>query len=528
MLAYEKEVTVMKKSKINTSYLLKPEMVTNSDAQHPTTIKATHQNRSSTMTVQPQYGGVLRIADTWSFPTNMGVPGRQNVGAPSLEPIVEHFFRVDREGKLITHLIEFWEYSEDGLHLTLHLRKGIKFHDGTEFDAEAAKWNLIKGREFKGTLKGILSIDAIDKYTILLNMKNYDNIFLSQLAVSSGFVHSPTAYKTYGEEYCAVHPVGTGPFKFVSYKPDVSIISQRFDDYWQKGKPYLDKIEMLYVKDIKTGVDMLRSGEADVAVNINGRSATSLLSEGYIISKLPGIMEALLPDSLNSDSPLTDKRVRQAMEYAIDRPAIVKALGYGYFALTQLATEAVYGYNPEIEGRPYNTYKAKKLLKEAGYPDGFKTKLIGGDATELPAIFAAIKANLADVGIEAEIEIADAALWKDYRANRPWHNASLLGHYPIDPNFLFTFLDFHTKREYGQTSVLRNFDDIINAALQARDYDTLVKNTQRIVKHLFDEAIVIPITVDPAIAAASTKVHDVGYFEAHLRIWTPWNAWIEH
>jgi ABC-type transport system substrate-binding protein len=76
--------------------------------------------------------------------------------------------------------------------------------------------------------------------------------------------------------------------------------------------------------------------------------------------------------------------------------------------------------------------------------------------------------------------------------------------------------------------VLRNFDDIINAALQARDYDTLVKNTQRIVKHLFDEAIVIPITVDPAIAAASTKVHDVGYFEAHLRIWTPWNAWIEH
>ena len=210
-------------------------------------------------------------------------------------------------------------------------------------------------------------------------MKRYDNHFLPTLAYSGGNVLSPTAYETYGEEYCIVNPVGTGPFKFVSYEPDVNLVCERFDNYWQKGKPYLDKIEMIYVKEMTTAANMLRDGKVDVIVNINGASAADLKSEGYAVTALPWTMEGLLPDSLNADSVLADKRVRQAIEYAIDRPAIIKAFGYGYWhALTQLATEAVYGYNPAIKGRPYNPDKAKQLLAEAGYTNGFKIKLIGG------------------------------------------------------------------------------------------------------------------------------------------------------
>jgi len=112
-------------------------------------------------------------------------------------------------------------------------------------------------------------------------------------------------------------------------------------------------------------------------------------------------MEELLPDSLNADSILADKRVRQAVEYAIDRPAIVKALGHGYWqALTQMANESVYGYDPGIEGRPYNPAKAKQLLAEAGYPDGITVKLIGGEGTELEKILMVIKVYLEAVGIK--------------------------------------------------------------------------------------------------------------------------------
>jgi len=477
---------------------------------------------------KPSYGGVLRVADTYVLPRKMGIPGKINVGSPSLEPIVEHFLRVDKTGRMIPHLIEAWEYSEDGLQLTLHVREGIKFHDGADFNAEAAKWNLIKAREHHGRLKVISSVDLIDDYQILLKMENYDNTFLPNLAFSSGFVLSPRAYETYGEEYCMVHPVGTGPFKFVSYEPDVKIVAARFDNYWQKGKPYLDGIEMLYANEMKTAVNMLKGGKVDVVVNINGESAAELKAGGYVVKALPWNMEGLLPDSLNADSVLADKRVRQAIEYAIDRPAIVKTLGHGYWhPLTQLATEAVYGYDPSVEGRPYNPAKARQLLAEAGYPNGFRIKLIGGEGTELLKVFTMVQTYLAEVGIKAEIEIADPALWKQYRADKPWHNAMLFRHFSSDPNFTWTTSVLHSSNIYGETSVLRNFDSKIDESLQARDYEILVKTTRKVVKHIYDEAIVIPLMVDSSIAAMNSRVHGLDYFDIHIRYWTPWNAWIE-
>jgi ABC-type transport system substrate-binding protein len=325
-----------------------------------------------------------------------------------------------------------------------------------------------------------------------------------------------------------LHPVGTGSFKFVSYEPDVKLTVERFDGYWQKGKPYLDKIEMLYVPNMIKATNMLRQGEVDVVLNINGESADLLKSEGYVVTELPWTMEGLNPDSKNADSPYHDKRVRQAIEYAIDRPAMARDLGHGYWQpLTQLATDAVYGYNPAIEDRAYNPDKARQLLAEAGYPHGFKTKLIGGEGMELAKIFAEIKKYLAVVGIDVEIEIAEPAIWKQYRADKPWHNAMLMNHYATDPNFTWSVFGFHSSKEYGHTSQLRNFDNIVNDMLQARDYDTMAKNTQRLIKHVHDEAVVIPLIIDTSIAATSTKVHDLQFHEIHLMLWLPENGWKE-
>jgi ABC-type transport system substrate-binding protein len=483
---------------------------------------------SPDLKLKPQYGGILRIGNTTLLPPRMGIPGRINVGTQQLEPIAEHFLRVDKTGKLLPHLIESFEYSEDGLELTLRTRKNIKFHDGTDFDAKAVQWNLLKARETNGTLQLLSSVDIIDEYTVLLHMKCFDNHFLPTLAYSPGFVLSPALYKKYGAEYVLTHPVGTGPFKFAGYKPDVKLTAERFNGYWQKGKPYLDKIETYYVREMKTAADWLRSGKVDAIVNINGESAAALKSEGFVIQALPWTMEELLPDTKNADSVLADKRVRQAVEYAIDRPAIVAALGHGYWrALNQMANESVYGYDLSIEGRAYNPVKAKKLLAEAGYPDGIQIKIIGGEGTELEKILNVIKAYLEAVGIKTEIEIAEPALWKQYRANKPWHNAMLFRHFSSDPNFTWSLFDFHSDREYGQTSVLRNFDNLINDALQARDRDTLVKATRKVVRHIYDEAIAIPLMLDSSIAAMSPKVHGLGYFEVHATKWTPWDAWIE-
>jgi ABC-type transport system substrate-binding protein len=103
----------------------------------------------------------------------------------------------------------------------------------------------------------------------------------------------------------------------------------------------------------------------------------------------------------------------------------------------------------------------------------------------------------------------------------------LFRHFSSDPNFTWSLFDFHSDREYGQTSVLRNFDNLINDALQARDQDTLIKTTRKAVRHIYDEAIAIPLMLDSSIAAMSPKVHGLGYFEVHATKWTPWDAWIE-
>jgi ABC-type transport system substrate-binding protein len=477
---------------------------------------------------QVRHGGVLRIGNTYVPPPRMGVPGRINVGGPWLEPVIDKLLRVDKDGRLVPHLIESWEYSKDGLKLTLHARKGVKFHDGTDFNADAVKWNLLKARETNGTLQLLSTIDVVDPYQVLITMKTFDNHFLPTLAYNGGFVLSPTAYRTFGEEYCMVHPVGAGPFKFVKYEPDVSLVVEKFKDYWQKDKPYLDKIEMLYMQDMSAAVQALKTGKVDAVVNINGASASELKTDGYVIKSIPWTMEGLLPDSLNKDSVLADKRVRQAIEYAIDRPKIIRAFGHGFWkSINQLATPKVCGYNPDIPGRPYNPAKAKELLAAAGYPEGFSVKLIGGEGTELQNIFVAIQAYLSAVGIKAEIEIAEPELWKQYRANKPWHNAMLFRHFSSDPNFTWSLFDFHTAREYGQTSVLRNFDNLLNDMLQARDNEALVETTRQVVKHIYEEALVIPLFLDSGISAAEKKVHGLGFFEDHLMQWTPWNAWLE-
>ena len=279
---------------------------------------------------------------------------------------------------------------------------------------------------------------------------------------------------------------------------------------------------------MSAAVQALKTGKVDAVVNINGASASELKTDGYVIKSIPWTMEGLLPDSLNKDSVLADKRVRQAIEYAIDRPKIIRAFGHGFWkSINQLATPKVCGYNPDIPGRPYNPAKAKELLAAAGYPEGFSVKLIGGEGTELQNIFVAVQAYLAAVGIKAEIEIAEPELWKQYRANKPWHNAMLFRHFSSDPNFTWSLFDFHTAREYGQTSVLRNFDNLLNDMLQARDNEALVETTRQVVKHIYEEALVIPLFLDSGISAAEKKVHGLGFFEDHLMQWTPWNAWLE-
>ena len=223
-----------------------------------------------------------------------------------------------------------------------------------------------------------ISVEVLDDYTVKVNLKQYQNSILGSMAVSDVFV-SPTAYNTKGIDWARYNPVGTGPFKFVSFARDVSLKFTKFDGYWQKGLPYLDGIENAVIQDPMTRAATFQSGDGNVISSADARTASDLGARGYdVISQANGYA-VLLPDSANPDSPFAKQKVREAVEYAIDKAAIAKALGYGFWTADYQATIPTgMAYNSDITGRLYDPQKAKQLLAEAGYPNGFDTTIIPG------------------------------------------------------------------------------------------------------------------------------------------------------
>ena len=202
-------------------------------ATSPTTTPA------KTATPQLQYGGVFKEAQT-SSPTNIGDPAVHPGPPPAYSPVGESLYFSDKQSNPVPRLATKWEFAPDSKSVTFYLRQGVKFQDGTDFNAEAAKFCLDRGINGQGPgLKPIKSVDIIDPYTIRVNWDKFDfSVWdsLGSLRAPSRMV-SPTAIKSHEEGWARLNAVATGAFKLTSFKKDVSIIYDRFDSYWQKGLP---------------------------------------------------------------------------------------------------------------------------------------------------------------------------------------------------------------------------------------------------------------------------------------------------
>jgi len=196
---------------------------------------------------------------------------------------------------------------------------------------------------------------------------------LSNLTMVAGCAVSPTAFDKNGEDWCRNHPVGTGPFEFVSWERDKVLKYKKFNNYWMTGKPYLDGLEYYVIADNTTRQMSLRRGEIDVAHNLDLQDIKGLEKDGFVITRLleggNACSTGLVPDSANPKSPFADIRVRQATAYAIDQEGLVAGVLMGEGAVSnQYTFKGQWGYNPDVVGYPYNPDKAKKLLADAGYP----------------------------------------------------------------------------------------------------------------------------------------------------------------
>lgn len=478
---------------------------------------------------QPQYGGVLKI--TWPYGLRiLGYPP-EVAGADwwSVQACIENLVRTDENGLIVPWLATDWEIAPDSKSITFTLREGVKFHDGTDFNAEAVKYNVdLQIAAKKAGFMQVTSVDVVDNYTVRFNLSQWSNALLYTLAQWDGMMASPAAIKTNGVEWARGHPVGTGPFKFVSFTPDVALKYERFDGYWQKGKPYLDRLEYIYINDVMTAVASFQAGEIDLLWGDTPKVLTDLQAKGYKVDATPATLYVLIGDNANPNSVFANQKVREAIEYAIDKEAITKAIGYGIWkVLDQPCSRVSFAYNPDVKGHPYDPNKARKLLAEAGYPDGFKTKLVQSpfsskDATE------AVQGFLSKVGIDAQIEVVDIGAWATIMADGEKdaliltcmtqsagnYGRNLVADFPPDYSILPS-----TLRPPG-------FADLLERALAATDEHTMVALNQELVKLLADNETWIPLYEDEVFAATKPEyVHaDIATYD--MLTWHPENAWL--
>jgi len=393
---------------------------------------------------------------------------------------------------LVPGLATSWDNSPDGKTWTLHLRQGVKFQDGTDFNAQAVKFDFdrmrLKDNPYRydgnfayyesmfGGFPGVISdVQAVDDNTVKFVLTKPFAPFLADLAMPTFAIASPAAIKKYGADFMK-NPVGTGPFTFVSWEKGQKVTLKRNDNYWGP-KPALSQVVFQDIPDNSARLMALKSGSIDAMIGLNPDDYKTVKADPnlQILLRAPNNVGYLAMNNLHK--PFDNVKVRQAVAYAIDKKAIADAF---YAGLGQVATNpmppTLWGFNKDVQGYPYDPAKAKELLKEAGFPNGFSTTLwampVARPYMPQPTEIAqAIQTDLAKVGIQAKIVTYD---WATYLAKgeNGEHDMYLLGWTGDngDPDdFLYVLLgkDNATKGSATNVSFYQN-DQVNNLLKQAQ------------------------------------------------------------
>jgi len=365
-----------------------------------------------------------------------------------------------------------------------------------------------------------------------LHLNYFTNSVFEGLAGQDTFMVSPAAVEKNGEEWARWNPVGTGPFKFVEYERDVKLVATRFDDYWQEGKPYLDGIEVIVLPDHMTRQMAFQAGDLDIAY-LEGKLAGDLMALGFEARELTRALpvHCLVPSSANPESPWSSKKVREAAWYAIDREKITDALGYRQKVVSnQWIPTGVIGHIPELETlRIYDQDKARQLLTEAGYPNGFKSRLIVGPRWVDRDLQVAVQAELAAVGIDVELEFPEQGKYSEYRwAESGWGDGILFQEFAqfATPTPSVRFYWDRSPAQLYDMLYPEGFDELVDELLATPEFSKdLLEEFNRA---LFEDATLIPLYEIKKIAFAKAGVHGDRVFSyGFLWDWTPRDAWIE-
>ncbi|BCP53995.1 peptide ABC transporter substrate-binding protein [Kaistia sp. 32K] len=502
---------------------------------------------------EPKPGGSLIIGAETDIGTRD--PAVSESGAAArvnqlvFEGLVARDYTVDTKGApppIIPVLATSWDVSDDGLQYTFHLRPGVKFHDGTPFNADAVVFNVRRvwdpKFEFYNSrgagipqfrylyLKGI---EAKDDATVVFTLSQRNAFFIDQLAegASPGLptIASPTSIKTYGNDDVGNHPAGTGPFKVTEQVKGEYITLDKNPDYWNKPYPYLDQLIFRQIPDSTTRVNALRAGEVDLIISVPPDDVEPLKGEGYTVAMGP-LPHIWYVDFNAKTGPFANQKVRQAVSMAIDKEGMARELLRGTakpsFSMVSSSSPA---YDPNWkEPYPYDPVKAKALLAEAGYPDGFKTvyeESTSGSGQIMPVQMAEwIQRDLRKIGVDVTLQTYE---WNTYLGR--WLKG-LEDNVGMNQQSWGSNSDFWLQvplqsKSWGNSGHVNDaeVDTMLTGMIGATDQKARIDLARKLAERDMEQAYHLPVVSDMGAYAMASKVKGfiraADWIESYNTIW---------
>jgi peptide/nickel transport system substrate-binding protein len=467
----------------------------------------------------PTKGGTLRVGLYLEAATMDPHLSGSKIDRQIYHNLFDPLVVIDNKLQVKPNLAESWE-TPDPKTLVFKLRRGVKFHDGTDFTAEAAKFNFERmATEPKSVRKGevanIASAEVVDPYTLKLNLKQPDSSLLATLTDRAGMMLSPSAVQKLGADLERnASGAGTGPFQFAEWIKDDHLLLKRNENYWNKDAgPYLDQVRYRPIPDDTVKLQSLQAGEIDVMDYLAPRNVTLAKGDSKLnVLDVPSL--AAFWYMLNTTRPPFDnKALRQAVMYAIDTEAIVKGvwLGVGVAANGPISPSS-WAYDDTIKPIKRDVEKAKAKLAEAGMPNGF-TFTYNTDNTPISVQEAeVVKAQLAEAGITMNVNVVDGARLLAEGNGKTYQMSSYQWSGRPDPDGN-TYQFFHTTA--GTSLNWSGFsnpqvDALLEQTRQVSDHAERKKLYSQIIQILDDEtpAIFIIHPIEPKAFSPKVQGYD--------------------
>jgi len=421
-----------------------------------------------------------------------------------------------------------WEVSEDGLTWTFHLREGVEFHDGNPFNAKAVKWNFDRWRledhpyhmggeftyysyMFQGFPGIIQEVNEVDEYTVEFILSEKQAPFLNNLAMVPFGIASPEAVKEYGEDYFK-NPVGTGAYTLEEWRQGDRVILKANENYWRE-RAYLDEIVFRSIPDNSARFMELQSGSIDMMDGVSPEDVEAVKESDEIkLSLRPSMNVGYFAMNFKFE-PFDDIRVRRAFNHAIDKQAIIDAF---YAGLAEPAKNpmppSIWGYNDQIEPYEYNPEKAKELLAEAGYEDGFEFDLwyLPVPRPYIPQgkfIGQAIQSYLSEIGVTANLVTYDWSTYLDKTEHQeaPTYMLGWTGDNGDPDNFLYVLLDKTNSNNAYESEELH---EVLVEAQKTMDQDKRVELYMEAQEIIHKDAPWVPLVHSTPPIALKSKVQN--------------------